>query len=202
MARVALVVIVAAACSDPATVPADGAPEDAAQVDELVVSPVGFDFGSFDVGSTDPPTRYTFELANRGSAIATITDIAITGPAAGDYTIGTNDCGAMLEPAATCNVRVDFAATTAGDRDATLQITGSTSASAVLSGTGIAPPSRVRFYPSARNFGDVGRRSRSPSRTSRQPRRPSCRPSSDPTRTRSGSRRPTAPRSRSERPAR
>ena len=34
---------------------------------------------------------------------------------------------------------------------AILEVTGSTSASAVLSGNGIAPPSRIRFTPGSRN---------------------------------------------------
>lgn len=156
MARLALVVMLAA-CSDPAAVLDAGAdaPPDAARVDELVVSPVGVDFGDYDVGSGDPAPRFTFDVGNTGVITASLTTIGISGPAASDYTIVANDCGAMLEPREVCNVSVDFVARADGDRDAALQITGSSSATALLSGTGIAPPSRIRFTPSARNFGDI-----------------------------------------------
>lgn len=156
MTRVALAVMLAA-CSDPAVVPDAGvdAPADAALVDELVVSPVGYDFGSYNVGSGAAPTRFTFTIANRGQTAASLTAVTIGGAATADFTIAANDCGAMLAIDETCNVRVEFVATTAGDREAVLQIAGSTSATAALSGKGIAPPSRIRFMPSARNFGDV-----------------------------------------------
>lgn len=156
MSRLALVVMLAA-CSDPAAVLDAGvdATADAARVDEIVVSPVGFDFGDFDVGSIGGATRFTFEVSNAGVIDASLTSIAIQGQAASDFTIEANDCGPILPAKQSCNVRVAFVATVAGERDAMLQITGSTSATAVLSGKGLAPPSRIRFTPGSRNFGDL-----------------------------------------------
>lgn len=72
--------VMLAACSDPAVVPDAGvdAPVDATLVDELVVSPVGFDFGTYDVASGDPPTRFTFAIANRGVRSTTCATLAPT----------------------------------------------------------------------------------------------------------------------------
>lgn len=120
-----------------------------------MISPVGFDFGTYDVGSGDPPPRHTFAITNKGAGAATLTTIAVGGPAAADFVLAANSCGETLAPADTCNVRIDFIAIAAGDREASLQIMGSTSPTAALSRQGIAPPSRIRFSPGARNFGDV-----------------------------------------------
>jgi hypothetical protein len=156
MPRVGLVVMLAA-CSDPAVVPDAGvdAAADAANLDALAVSPIGHDFGDYEIGSGDPPARFTFEVAATGPSAADLTAIEIAGTAASDFAIVANDCGAMLAPADTCKVRIEFIATAAGERVAMLQITGTTSVTVPLSGTGIPPPARIRFSPTSRNFGDV-----------------------------------------------
>jgi hypothetical protein len=106
----------------------------------LAASPTALDFGEHVVGSPGAPQTVT--VRNSGN-VANSPSVQVSGSAAADFTIGSNGCaGHSLAAGASCTVSVDFAPTVAGDRVATLAVTGTggSSASVGLSGTGRLNP--------------------------------------------------------------
>jgi cytochrome c553 len=105
------------------------------------LTPASLTFSGIAVGQTSSALAAT--LANSGSAALNISSIALSGAAAGDYSVSGGSCaaGAAIAAGASCTVQVSFKPLAAGARAATLTIghnaTGGASTVA-LSGTGSA----------------------------------------------------------------
>jgi hypothetical protein len=96
-------------------------------------------FGNQPVGTMSPPQTIT--LTNTGSAILTITSVAITGANSGDFA-QTNTCGSSVAAGSACTISITFAPTATGTRSASLSITDNASGSPQtvgLTGTAVAP---------------------------------------------------------------
>jgi hypothetical protein len=83
------------------------------------VTPASVIFGSQDVGTRSAASVIAF--SNKGSDVLAITDIAISGNNADDFT-QTNNCGGSLAAGASCNISVVFAPTGGGSRIASILI--------------------------------------------------------------------------------
>ncbi len=105
----------------------------------LAIAPAARDFGNVLVGQVS--TNQTFTVSNTGGAPTGLPTVALGGSGAGQFTIVTNGCGAVLAPAATCAVVVRFAPSAAGARAASLSVSGvpGGTASAALRGNGQDP---------------------------------------------------------------
>ena len=88
---------------------------------DISVSPVSFDFGSVNVGSTSAPR--TFTISNAGDTDLVIGTISITGTDASEFSIQNDNCsGQTIAPSDTCTVDVVFSPTSAGSKSANLSI--------------------------------------------------------------------------------
>jgi Abnormal spindle-like microcephaly-assoc'd, ASPM-SPD-2-Hydin len=102
------------------------------------LSPASLNFGSVTRQATPVPQRVT--VTNTGTAVLTITRIAIGGANPGDFAIAANRCGNTLPAGASCTVDVTFRPTALGARSGTLAITDNAAGSpqtAALTGTGV-----------------------------------------------------------------
>lgn len=93
------------------------------------------------VGAVAEPQSLT--LANTGNVDATIGQIALSGPAAADFSIdSTTTCpsAGVLEAGTQCQIDIAFGPSAAGERSATLTVSSNASGlpSASLTGTGVA----------------------------------------------------------------
>jgi hypothetical protein len=104
----------------------------------LSITPNPILFDETVVGVSAPDLTAT--VSNTGETSVSISSVALSGSAAGDYSIEDDGCTSRsLSPDATCEVVVGFVPTDAGGRSATLTVSGSggTSASAGIRGTGL-----------------------------------------------------------------
>jgi hypothetical protein len=107
-------------------------------------------FPSQGVGTTSGPQSLT--LANPGAVSFAVTSIVTSG----DFST-TNDCPAMLSPAATCTISVTFSPTQTGSESGSITLTDGTRSSPqtiVLSGTGVNGPFLVQST-SSLSFGTI-----------------------------------------------
>ncbi len=105
-----------------------------------LVSPTALSFTSQNVGQAS--AAQTVVLSNTYSTALSITGIATSGAASGDYQ-QTNNCGTSLVPGASCAISVTFTPQAAGARAALIQIIDNAPNSpqvVTLSGTGLAAP--------------------------------------------------------------
>ena len=96
-------------------------------------------FGNQSVRTTS--TAQTVTLNNTGTAMLSITSVAVTGANAGDFS-ETDTCGSSVAAGSYCTIAVLFTPSTAGSRTASISITDNASGSPQmvgLSGTGTAP---------------------------------------------------------------
>jgi hypothetical protein len=100
------------------------------------LSTVGVNFGDQKVGTESAGAPVL--LTNTGSTTLSITQIAITGQDAGDFS-QTNNCGSSVPPGANCTIKVRFKPTNRGERSAKLAISdngGGSPQEVALTGTG------------------------------------------------------------------
>jgi hypothetical protein len=100
------------------------------------LSPTAVNFNSIVLGKTSSAQSVT--LANPGTAALTISGVTISGAASGDFSL-QNQCGASLDPGASCTMNVTFTPSAAGTRNAVLTLTTNATGSApsvALSGAG------------------------------------------------------------------
>jgi hypothetical protein len=84
------------------------------------VTPVPLDFGLQTLGQQTPDAPLT--VSNTGGNPLTISTVSLTGANPSDFTITSDQCsGAVLNPLATCVVRVSFRSTGPGSRSAFVQ---------------------------------------------------------------------------------
>ncbi|MGH9382507.1 MAG: choice-of-anchor D domain-containing protein [Thermoanaerobaculia bacterium] len=94
---------------------------------ELTLSAAGLDFGDVTVGTTSAPQ--TADLSNTGDAAATG---LVFGTPGNGFVADTSDCGATLEPDASCTISVTFTPPAVGPAAATLEIEAAEGAVATL----------------------------------------------------------------------
>lgn len=120
---------------------------------EIAVEPAALEFGDVEMG-TDATLELT--VRNEGTLDLTITDAAIGGPDAADFTF-EGECGVLGE-GGTCMLTVTFAPGDLGDRSATLTITSDDEDEGTLevplSGTGVLLPD-IEVTPLSLDFGEV-----------------------------------------------
>ncbi|MEI6084606.1 MAG: putative Ig domain-containing protein [Verrucomicrobiota bacterium] len=96
------------------------------------------DFGTIPVGGVSQPLSLV--LTNCGTLPLTITNVAITGANAADFSVVADSCsGSAISTGGTCEVQVQFAATVAGNESAILRFTDNaldSPQSVALSGSG------------------------------------------------------------------
>ena len=110
------------------------------------------------VGGSGRPIPVT--LLNTGTAPLQVSGVALTGPAAGDYTAAVGSC-ATIEPGASCAFDVGFTPTRQGTRPATLTITDSSAAGSrtVSLDATVGRPSTLTLVDGAAAAGDTSWRS-------------------------------------------
>jgi len=125
-------------------------------VPEVNITPASLTFASQSEGTTSAPQN--INLTNNGLASLTITSVALTGAALGDYA-QTNNCGAALPAGFSCNIAVTFSPIATGTRTAAVTVTDSASGSphsVTLTGTGKAGAlPAVTLTPSSLAFPNV-----------------------------------------------
>ncbi len=116
------------------------------------LSPASLSFGNQQVGSASAAQKVT--LTNTGSAVLSLTTIAVTGTNSGDFA-ETNTCGSSVAAGANCSISVTFTPTTTGTRTGSLKITDNASNSpqmVSLTGTGVM--GTVSLSPTSLSFGN------------------------------------------------
>ena len=129
----------------------------------VTLSATSLSFGSATVGTTT--ASQTVVVTNTGTAVLSITSIAVTGANASSFAFG-NSCGTSLAVGANCSIHGHFAPTTTGALTAAITITdsaGTSPQSIALSGTGLTPP--VTLSATSLSFGSVNVGSSSGSQT-------------------------------------
>jgi len=114
------------------------------------VSPLSINYGGRPTGTS---TSQTILVANDLTTSLTISDIALTGTDAGDFSFKSG-CGSGLESGGHCTITVTFKPPVGGTRTASLVITDNAPAgsqTAQLKGGGLA----LKFAPTSLNFGTV-----------------------------------------------
>jgi hypothetical protein len=115
------------------------------------LAPNSLSFGSQAVGS--PSAAQTIDVRNRTGSPVTFSGIALTGMDAGEFT-QTNNCPNPLQVGSQCQVQVVFNPASAGAKSAALSVASDAPGSphaAMLSGTGVTPPS-VTLAPASLSF--------------------------------------------------
>jgi hypothetical protein len=116
----------------------------------LEASQTHLTLSSTSVGSTS--TSKVVTLTNTGNAMASVTNIGITGANSGDFS-QTNTCAGTLTPENGCAVSVTFTPTAGGTRLAMLAVTGGVPGnSPVIILSGISENPQVSLSPSALMF--------------------------------------------------
>jgi hypothetical protein len=120
----------------------------------LTVTPATQGFGSVVIGSASADTTLTVQ--NSGGVASGPVAATLGGANAGDFAIGASTCTGALSAGATCTVAVHFAPTSAGAKAATLAVSASPggSASAALTGTGLAPGA-LALAPTSHGYGSL-----------------------------------------------
>ena len=117
----------------------------------VTLTPAALTFAATAVGSSSAPQTLT--LKNTGTATLAIGSIAVWGPNASSFTMGSNTCTATLAAAASCTFTAALAPTVAGALTGTIAISDNASGSpqtVALKGTGTAPA--VSLTPAATTF--------------------------------------------------
>lgn len=110
---------------------ADG--EDGARAAGLTISPAAPNLGLVDTGKS---ASVTLTITNKLASTETLKSLAVTGAG---FSLASKTCGATLGAGKTCTATVKFTPTVAGEKSATLKVTGTmSSAQVVVKGTGSA----------------------------------------------------------------
>ena len=105
------------------------------EIAELDADPDTLAFESFAVGRLSPARIIIW--SNEGADTVRLADLVVSGPAATDFVLAEDLCGASaLAPGATCSVAVLFGPRETGTRQATLAAGAGSGATVVLTGIG------------------------------------------------------------------
>jgi hypothetical protein len=148
-----LLLVACVGCSDPSVTP-DAAPALDAYVARVSLTPSGFDFGEYELGTDPLPPPLSVSVKNISPLDVDLTAIAVAGADAADFTITSNGCGTSLAPEAACPLTLQFAPHAGNLRSAQLDVTtGADVVSAPLTGTGMVRGLKLVFDPPSRDFG-------------------------------------------------
>ncbi len=121
-------------------------------VPAIALSPSPDPFGAVPLGTV---AHSVITVANSGTAPASISSVALTGPNAGDVAVSSDGCtGSVLAPGAGCQLGVSFSPNAPGDRSAAVSVTDSAAGSPhtdLLTGRGV----ELRISPSLGDPGSV-----------------------------------------------
>jgi hypothetical protein len=123
----------------------------------LLLSPAGQEFGSVGVGASNGGV--TFTVTNKGDSPSGAPSVGISGLGALHFVLLANGCTTGLSPAgqagSSCTFTVDFAPTSTGTKDASLDVSASPGGarSSPLLGVGISPAALT--LTGSLNFGNV-----------------------------------------------
>lgn len=117
---------------------AGGLGQDASGLRAPVIDPSAFDFGTVTIGATSDEQRFT--VRNRGRVATGALAVETRSPDAGAFPLSSDGCtGATLEPGETCELTVQFAPESTGEKTTLLVAEDeTTSTSAELTGAGIS----------------------------------------------------------------
>jgi hypothetical protein len=122
---------------------------------EIDVVPTAHDYGATWTGVT---SSRTFAIRNLGNANLQVTGATLAGGQAGEFAITLGGAPFTVAPGATHNLDVQFAPSSIGPKNTTLQLTSDDQdenpVNVALSGTGVAPPD-VDVSPNPHNYGSV-----------------------------------------------
>jgi hypothetical protein len=121
----------------------------------LSITPATFAFGELAIGTE---RSQVFTVKNTGLEPTPALSASVLGDTYTSYSIGASTClGAVLQPAASCNVSVSFLPTSVGDRNGTLLVSGQAGLqiSAELTGKGIPVGNLLELSAGAHDFGDI-----------------------------------------------
>lgn len=105
----------------------------------FAASPASVDFGSQPLGTSSAPTEIV--VSNEGNLPMPIGEVEAGGEDGTDFRLGEDGCAeSTVAPGGECTVEVSFAPTVAGEREATLVISGEGGGNVPLAGTGTTPP--------------------------------------------------------------
>ena len=122
------------------------------------LSPISLTFAPLAAGRNSP--AQTIAVSNSGSGQLVISSIAVSGP----FTVNNNCAGMTLAGTVKCKLQITFFPNSVGAISGSIVVLGSVAgqqATALLTGTGLAPPAIV-FTPSTASFGTVVLGSTSP----------------------------------------
>ena len=130
----------------------------------FVVSPATYDFGSILQGM--PTASQTFTVSNSGGVASGTPAVAIAGANAADFTVSANQCMSALAGGGTCTFDVAFTPATSAAEAATVTVSGAgtSSGTAALTGTGLAPAA-IALSPTSKSFGSWQQTQSSPATT-------------------------------------
>jgi hypothetical protein len=102
----------------------------------FTITPMTVDFASIGIGNS---ADRMVTVTNIGSNTSAVPMATLGGANLNQFTVATNNCTAALQAAGTCTILLRFTPTTAGDKSATLTVTGNAgeSATANLGGSGL-----------------------------------------------------------------
>jgi YD repeat-containing protein len=123
----------------------------------ISVTPVLYDFGSVDSGSTSAPQ--TFTISSIGTGDLVLGTLGLTGASASEFVIQSDNCsGQTLSPTTNCTVDVLFSPTSTGVKGANLSILSNDPVTPTLdvplTGTGVVYPI-ISAAPVSYDFGSV-----------------------------------------------
>ncbi len=127
---------------------------DAALPGVLGISPAMYDFKTVEQMKSSAVINFT--VTNTGAGPSGPIAPSITGADMGQFAIASNGCLSSLAPGVSCTIGVTFSPDSAGARTATLQVLGkgAEKATAVLTGSGVAPAA-FSVTPNVQDFGSV-----------------------------------------------
>jgi hypothetical protein len=132
----------------------------------IAVNPSSLSFASQQVGVAGAPL--TLAVSNTGGAPMSNVGFQITGQSAGSFSIGTANCGVVLNSGSNCTVQVIFNPVATGANAATLTVSSATlgvkAATVGLSGTGTAA-SGLNIIPGQMTFAQAVLGQSSPAQT-------------------------------------
>jgi hypothetical protein len=118
----------------------------------VTLVPGSLAFGNVAVGSS---AQQSISVQNSGTAALHISNIALGGANASDYSSSSPSCTSAIAVGSSCTVNVTFTPTAAGLRSATLALTDDAPNSpqaAAVSGTGVSSAPAVSFSPATPSF--------------------------------------------------
>ncbi len=119
----------------------------------LSLTPTTQDYGQLVINNA---SSATFTVRNTGGVMSTTPSPTLSGAAAAEFSITSNNCSAGLPPSGTCTVIVRYLPTSMGSKSALLTVTATTGGTATATLTGSAVTAgALLISPASKDFGGV-----------------------------------------------